>query len=188
MVFQKVRPAPSVPGLLFFAAGALVLTACEAQGPSKEPAAEVVLTDEVAEQPSDGDEIDTNEAPGFASVAEAPKPAASVALPAPDGEQLVSGTIIDFLCNPDSPVSSDDTAPTPACDLIIRTKTRGDRRMLCNVAPCDAWAARGSLPQGIRGLGAEAWVTLADSYDASGNPTGRIAKVTRLNVIYSKAP
>ena len=177
------------PGLLLLVGGALALAACGGQGPDKEPAAEVVLADGADTAPLTADaKPNEGEGPGFASVAPTGTPAASVALPAPDGQQSVSGTIIDFICNPDTPVSSEDATPPAACELIIRTDARGDRRMLCDVAPCDAWAARGNLPQGIRGLQAEAWITLADSYDTSGNPTGRVAKVTRLNVAYTAKP
>ena len=177
------------PDLLLLVGGAFAMSACGAQGPDKEPAAEVVLTKDGYTPPTTADNTsDSGEAPGFASVGETTKPAASVVLPTADGEQAVSGTIIDFICNPDTPVSSEDATPPAACELIIRTDARGDRRMLCDVAPCDAWAARGNLPQGIRGLQAEAWITLADSYDTSGNPTGRVAKVTRLNVAYTAKP
>ncbi len=189
MSHKKVRFALRAPGLLFLAGGAMAMSACGGQGPDKEPAAEVVLADgaDIA-LPTADTKPNEGETPGFASVAPTGGPAASVALPAPDGQQSVTGTIIDFVCNPDTPVSSEDANPPAACELIIRTDARGDRRMLCDVAPCDAWTARGNLPQGIRGLQAEAWITLADTYNAAGNPTGRVAKVTRLNVAYTKTP
>jgi hypothetical protein len=187
MSHKKVRFASGAPGLFLLAGGVAILSACGPQKQEKEPAARVELTDAAyvpdAEVPQTAD---TDEAPGFASVAETPKPAATVALPAPNGEQSVGGTIIDFLCKPDTPVSSEDAVPSASCELVIRTETRGDRRMLCDVAPCDAWVSRGSLPQGIRGLQAEVWFTLADRYDSSGVPMGRLAKVTRLTVVYSK--
>jgi predicted small lipoprotein YifL len=191
--FKKVRFALRAPGLLFFAGGVLALAACGAQGPDKEPAAEVVLSDDADTAPPTVDTVQVEgETPGFASIGAVPKPADTIDLPTPNGEQAVEGSIIDFICNGDAPVnkgvSSIAAAPPASCELVIRTDTRGDRRMLCDVAPCDAWAERGDLPQGIRGLRAEAWFTLADTFDAAGNPTGRIAKVTRLNVAYTKTP
>ncbi len=169
------------PGLLLLAGAAMALAACDGDKPLKKPAAEVVLADDAAVQ-TPASAARSDETPGFASVANAP-----VAQPerAASGDQAVTGTIVDFLCNSNTPASRDDDAPTAACELIIRTPSRGDRRMLCDVAPCDAWAARGNLPQGIRGLQAEAWITLADTFDASGAPMGRVAKVTLLNVTYS---
>lgn len=175
---KKVRFALRAPGLLLLAAGALV--GCDS-APEGKPAAEVVLSDPDAPAPVVKDNAAPT-APGFDSVADTPilAPTASAT-----GEQQVIGTIVDFLCVPDTPVSSENDAPPAACELIIRTQTRGDRRMLCTVAPCDAWAARGGLPQGIRGLQAEAWITLIDTFDAAGSPTGRVARAVRLNVSYA---
>ena len=189
MSHKKVRFAQRAPGLLLLAGGAMALSACGGQGPDKEPAAEVVLSrDADAAPPTVDAKSDDGDTPGFSSVAPTGSPAASVTLPAPDGQQSVTGTIVDFICGPDTPVSSEDTTPPAACELVIRTDARGDRRLLSDVAPCDAWTARGNLPQGIRGLKADAWITLADTYDAAGEPTGRVAKVTRLNVAYTKTP
>ena len=178
ILLKKVRVALRAPGLLLLAASALV--GCDA-APEGKPAAEVVLSDPDAPAPVVKNSAAPT-APGFDSVADTPilAPTASAT-----GEQQVIGTIVDFLCDPDTPVSSEDAAPPAACELVIRTQTRGDRRMLCTVAPCDAWAARGGLPQGIRGLQAEAWITLIDTFDAAGSPTGRVAKAVRLNVSYA---
>ena len=186
MSHKKVRFAASAPGLLLLAAPIFAIAAlagCDA-APEGKPAAEVVLSDPDAPSPVIKDGIPAT-APGFDSVADSPAPVTATAA---TGEQQVDGTIIDFLCDPNTLVSSADAALPAACELVIRTKSRGDRRMLCDVAPCDAWAARGGLPQGIRGLEAQAWITLIDTFDAAGNPTGRVAKATRLSVIYAAKP
>lgn len=187
MAYRKVRLASRAPGL-FFLSAALGLAACNPQGADKEPAAQVDLRNvDDAEQAQTDQPNEPGDAPGFASVSNAQAPAASATIAAPDGEQMVSGTIIDFLCVPDMSVRVAETPASSACELVIRTETRGDRRLLCDIAPCDVWVERGSLPQGIRGLQAEAWYVLADRFDPSGKPAGRAAKVTRLTVAYSKA-
>lgn len=186
MAFQKVRSAPRVPGLLLCTLPVMFMTACGEQVPDKEPVATVDLPivneTPVAAEPKATDEA---QAPGFSTVnGSRADPSSRLTT----GDQLVDGTIIDFMCETATPLRGDsDTTKTPtACELVIRTETRGDRRLICDIAPCDAWSARGSLPQGIRGLQAEAWITLADTYDPSGNPIGRVAKVKRLNVAYTK--